>query len=194
MVKHPRAEDGTDRDEEFLRRWSRRKAAGAGNDQESDTAREKEAPAPAPEPPPKTDVDMPPLESIDESTDMGEFFSPQVSEKLRRVALRKMFHLPHFNIVDGLDDYDDDFRTFDALGEIITADMRHQMELDQEQLASAQAREGIDEMDAPGQTDGREEDATQETRADPDDQGEADEHTAMAHDNVIESDDVHRDS
>ena len=67
------------------------------------------------------------------------FFSPKVSEALRKQALRKLFGCSGFNIRDGLDDYDDDFTQFETLGDIITADMRHQMEMESrrrlEQLA-----------------------------------------------------------
>ena len=200
MAKHPRPEDGTDRNEEFLQRWSRRKAAATENVVETETAAEKEplASAVVPEPSPKTDTDMPPVETIDESTDMRDFFSPEVSEQLRRVALRKLFHLPQFNIVDGLDDYDEDFTTFEALGEIVTADMRHQMELEQEQLASSEAEEvaeeGLDESDVLTPADEPREDAAQGPHADPADEGEMDEQTADAHDESIENGDDHRDS
>ncbi len=76
----------------------------------------------------KSDADMPSLESLDENSDYSGFMSPKVSEALRQAALRKLFRLPKFNIRDGLDDYDEDFRQFEALGDIITADMRHQIE------------------------------------------------------------------
>lgn len=133
MVKHPRAEDDTDRGEEFLSRWSRRKAEATEGVPDTDTAPESETVVPTPDPQSKTDADMPPVESIDESTDMRDFFSPEVSERLRQAAFRKLFQLPQFNIVDGLDDYDDDFTAFESLGDIVTADMRHRMELEQEQ-------------------------------------------------------------
>ncbi len=139
MTRTPRP----DTDEGFLARWSRRKRGDPEPPAET---------APAPPPPaaeeatephaempvaPKTDADMPPVESIGEATDMRDFFSPEVSEGLRRVALRKLFHLPKFNVVDGLDDYDDDFRDFAALGDIVTADMRHQMERAKEEAEAA---------------------------------------------------------
>lgn len=205
MGKHPREEDGTDRNEEFLQRWSRRKAAAKkSQDAEAEQDIEPAVPEPPsePAPPPKTDADMPPLESIDESTDMRDFFSPDVSEKLRRLALRKLFHLPQFNIVDGLDDYDDDFTNFEALGDIVTADMRHQMELEKERLASARAEEvaenGIDEGDTRAQADESEEDATPVARADTDVEHEVTEHTADSDEQfdeeLVENDDDHRNS
>jgi hypothetical protein len=55
-----------------------------------------------------------------------------VSQAVKKAALRKFFHSPAFNVVDGLDDYDDDFRNFEALGDIITSDMRSQMDREAE--------------------------------------------------------------
>lgn len=147
-------------DDAFLSRWARRKrVARSGGDPDADEARASEhelaahsepAAGEAPgedaaeERPQLTDADMPPVESIDENTDMTGFFSPGVSQALRKAALRKFFHSQAFNIVDGLDDYDDDFRSFEALGEVITSDMRGRMEREAER-----ARESLDgEQDA----------------------------------------------
>ena len=81
-----------------------------------------EAPKPAPV---LTDEDMPDVASMDENSDYSGFMSEGVSEELRKIALRKLFSGVGFNIRDGLDDYDDDFRSFAALGDIITSDMKH---------------------------------------------------------------------
>ena len=80
---------------------------------------------------------MPPLESLGEDSDYSGFLSPEVSDKLRQTALRKLFHGKAFNIVDGLDDYDDDFITALPLGDIVTADMRHQAEIELEKAKAA---------------------------------------------------------
>ena len=69
-----------------------------------------------------------PLESLDEESDYTGFLSPGVSEDLRRMALRRLFHLPQFDIRDGLNDYDEDFRIFEPLGKIVTADMKYHAE------------------------------------------------------------------
>jgi len=136
-------------DDPFLSRWARRKrVVRAGGDPDAVAGEvsggqaelaippptsadmpavvdDSEAEAPTDDP---TDDDMPPVDSIDEDTDMSGFFSPKVSQAVKKAALKKFFHSPLFNIVDGLDDYDDDFRNFEALGDIITSDMRTQME------------------------------------------------------------------
>jgi hypothetical protein len=49
--------------------------------------------------------------------------------------LRKLFHSPKFNVRDGLDDYDLDFTNPEPLGDIITAEMRHRMQVELERLA-----------------------------------------------------------
>ena len=158
--------------EPFLRRWSRLKADPAARD-----ARE-EQPAQPPAPPaeqgaaageeeaaeapakslPPADDELPPLESLDEHSDYSSFMSPRVSETLRKQALRKLFRSQKFNYICELDDYIDDYTSFPALGDIVTADMKHAAErLLKQQLeaeeadaaaAAAAAEEGAGE--APG--------------------------------------------
>ena len=125
-MKERRPEPVDEQESGFWNRWSERKQA----------AREEGAAPPAPpepeaaadEPPHPTDADVPPLESLDETSDYSAFLSPEVSEGLRRLALRKLFHAERFNVCDGLDDYAEDFTTFEKLGDLVTADMRFQME------------------------------------------------------------------
>jgi len=84
------------------------------------------------------------------------FLSPGVSEGLRRRALRKLFMSAVFNVRDGLDDYDEDFTNFEALGDIVTSDMRHQAEAEAERARRARADTGsadLSENDpAPAET------------------------------------------
>jgi len=49
-----------------------------------------------------------------------------VSRGLRRWALRKLFVLPRFQGSDRLDGYDEDYRRFAALGDMITHEMRRE--------------------------------------------------------------------
>ena len=79
-----------------------------------------------------SDADMPALETLTESSDYSGFLSARVSEAVRKAALRKMFHLPAFNVVDGLDDYAEDYTNFEALGDIVTHDMKRMAKLDEE--------------------------------------------------------------
>ncbi len=156
--RHPSVTESGDGDA-FLSRWAQRKrVARAGEDpdaQEPERSLDGEMLAKAAptvgeaplegedrQPVELTDEDMPAVDAIDENTDMSGFFSPKVTEAVKKAALRKFFHSPAFNIVDGLDDYDDDFRNFAALGDIITADMRSQMEREAERARENLAKDG----------------------------------------------------
>jgi hypothetical protein len=153
-VKRPAAEP-----EGLLARWSARKARvreaeQALEDQARDASTrapesseseeraqadvETRAEAPSAQGPELTDEDMPPIESLDERSDLSMFFSTKVSTQLRRRALRKVFLSAAFNRVDGLDDYAEDFTSFEQLGDIVTSDLKHQMEMARKRLAAAE--------------------------------------------------------
>ena len=124
-------------DENFISRWSRRKQE-VGNEP---TVKEEITPAADvnAEKTHLTDADMPAIESLTEDSDYSGFLSPKVSEALRKQALRKLFHSPGFNVRDGLDDYDGVYTEFEKLGDIVTADMRHQLEMEAQRRARQQA-------------------------------------------------------
>ncbi len=88
-----------------------------------------------------TDADMPDIESLDEDSDFSGFMSSGVSDELRNLALRKLFKAPVFNIRDGLDEYDEDYTYFEKLGDIVTCDMKHQIEMKEQKLREAQEAE-----------------------------------------------------
>ena len=114
----------------FYARWSRRKRESKTDldiveesvSSEQDADKEPAVPA-------LTDADMPALETLHDDSDYSGLLSPEVSDKLREVALRRLFHGKAFNIVDGLDDYDDDFITALPLGDNVTDEKRHQAEV-----------------------------------------------------------------
>lgn len=103
----------------------------------------------------KTDEDMPPVEELTEDSNYSDFLSPKVSDALRKQALRKLFHLPFLNVVDGLDDYAEDYTKFAALGDIIPHEMKRMLEREKQQelveqekeLLEEQKRESLDETD-----------------------------------------------
>ncbi len=98
--------------EAFLARWSRLK-------QETRQRPPEKAPSPAPQkepadleaPPPE----LPPLDKLAFDSDYRAFFHPKVDEDVRRAALKKLFGDPHFNIMDGLDVYIDDYSKPDPI-------------------------------------------------------------------------------
>lgn len=102
--------------EEFLSRWSKRK-------------QELRAKAQAPRPPqPAVPAaaapELPPVEKLDMNSDYRGFFHPKVDEALRRTALKKLFSDPHFNIMDGLDTYIDDYSIPDPLPAAMLGELR----------------------------------------------------------------------
>ena len=151
---HDRSVTESGDDEPFLNRWARRKrVARAGGDVDTTVGESSVEEPPMGEAaearagqdsqaPELTDEDMPSVDGIDKDTDMSGFFSPKVSQAVKKAALRKFFHSPIFNIVDGLDDYDEDFRNFEALGDIVTSDMRGIMEREAERAREAVAGDG----------------------------------------------------
>lgn len=136
-----------------LSRWSQRKQASRTAHNEAGkpvVATGLDAEPEEPESRPLTDEEMPPLESLTEESDYRGFLSPKVSDELRKLALRKLFHGSKFNICDGLDDYDEDFTSFAKLGDVVTAEMRHRAEM--EALKKMQQQGGTDPQvveDAP---------------------------------------------
>jgi len=101
--------------EPFLTRWSRRKRALER------APAEPKPPAQADAPPPE----LPPIDSLTSESDFSAFMHEKVDEKLRRAALTKLFSDPAFNVVDGLDDYAEDFTQLETLAEGAAAGLEH---------------------------------------------------------------------
>lgn len=94
-----------ERDREgFFTRWSRLKEQANDESGASSPARPDDDP-PA----------LPPVDELTFESDYRGFFHPKVDEGLRRAALRKLFSEPHFNVMDGLDVYIDDYSKSDPL-------------------------------------------------------------------------------
>jgi len=70
---------------------------------------------------------------------------------LRRSALRRLFGLPRFNVCDGLDDYAQDFTSFEPLGNLVTYEMRRLLERERDKLEQSvlQGEEPAAAEDAP---------------------------------------------
>ena len=127
-------------DENLLSRWSRRKQQSVVESLKEDQLLEdqnidlqqQEISAPEVTQPVVvlTDEDMPAIESLHEDSDFSGFMSTGVSDELRNLALKKLFKAPSFNLRDGLDEYDEDYTSFEKLGDIITSDMKHQIEME----------------------------------------------------------------
>jgi uncharacterized protein DUF3306 len=114
--------------ESFIARWSRRKRAAdakpslekAAPDAAPAKVTESLTPAPASgatrESVATTQVPLPPIESLDGlRSDYEAFFQQPVAEELRHAALKKLLADPHFNQMDMLDVYVDDYTQFEPL-------------------------------------------------------------------------------
>lgn len=120
MTKPPDSKDRKENAEEFLSRWSRRKSEARAEPPAAVPAR----PAAADAPPA-----LPPLESLNKDSDFTGFLHPKVDEGLRRAALKKLFSDPHFNVMDGLDIYIDDYSKDDPIPEAMMKELRHAQDI-----------------------------------------------------------------
>jgi hypothetical protein len=115
----------------FLGRWARRKeAVRKGEEVPAEPVKEVEArlvppppPSPgrggsedglpvpvseaAPEPPPPPTLED--VQSLTAESDFSRFVRPEVDPQVKNAALKKLFTDPHFNVMDGLDTYIDDY-------------------------------------------------------------------------------------
>jgi uncharacterized protein DUF3306 len=106
-----------------LRRWSQRKLEVS----RELASRELPAAPQTPEPPAAASapaavvapdaapLELPPVESLTPESDFTAFMQPKVDDGLRRQALKKLFTDPHFNVMDGLDVYIDDYTKPDPI-------------------------------------------------------------------------------
>lgn len=135
---------------DFLSRWSRRKLA-------------KTAPAPKPEVPPAPAAaepahpgpdeatasvpapePLPPVESLTPESDFKPFMRPEVDPGLKQAALKQLFKDPHFNVMDGLDTYIDDYSIPDPIPDAMMKNLYQAREL----LFSPEEKAAADAADA----------------------------------------------
>ena len=102
--------------EPFLARWSRRKEEARREVPEPALQQPAVSKAPAPE--------LPPLDKLTLESDYRGFFHPKVSEDMRRAALKKLFSNPHFNVMDGLDVYIDDYSKSEPIPAAMLASLK----------------------------------------------------------------------
>jgi hypothetical protein len=97
----------------FLSRWARRKRESANA-----------APASAPQPAPPL-AQLPPIDALSFESDFQPFMHAKVDARLRRLALKKLFSDPRFNVMDGLDTYIDDYTKEDPIPPGMLAQLQH---------------------------------------------------------------------
>jgi hypothetical protein len=126
-----------DEADDFLSRWARRKSAVRRDDDSLDDGKPLDEASTAPPDPGEridartgkrydelTDDDMPPLDALDETSDLSMFMARNISSALRMEALGKIFRSPKYNQVCLCAEYAEDYTNFEPLGDIIPNDMK----------------------------------------------------------------------
>lgn len=108
--------------ENFFSRWSRRKRDAAQDVEPEAVAPAAAESAPQPEAPPPT---MDDVAKLDRDADYARFMRRDVDEAVKRSAMKKLFSDPHFNVMDGLDIYIDDYNKFEPLPAAMLALLDH---------------------------------------------------------------------
>ena len=112
--------------EGFLGRWSQRKQAVREGQPLAEPLNQPALPAaPAPAvleaPPPPAAADKPPLPTLQDvqqltsDSSFAPFVARDVAPEVRNAAMKKLFTDPHYNVMDGLDIYIDDYSKPDPL-------------------------------------------------------------------------------
>lgn len=157
------------RDETFLGRWSRRKQekpeAVVAEDRAlaQERAADESAATPAADPalpataaPMPAPVDLPAVESLTIEADFSRFMRPDVPPHMKTAALKKLFTDPHFNIMDGLDTYIDDYTKADPIPESMLRELAQSKMLGlfddekKDQPGSARPGQAVITTPAPG--------------------------------------------
>lgn len=113
----------------FLSRWSQRKLSQAAPvDTPPDEALAGAAVVPSSSPvtnaEPDAPLDLPDPAKLTLESDFTAFLKEEVGEAVRRQALKKLFNDPHFNVMDGLDIYIDDYSVSEPIPPEMLAKLR----------------------------------------------------------------------
>ena len=141
----------TEDKEAFLSRWSRLKQE---QPREAPLPEDEKGDAPAPA--------LPPVENLTAASDFTPFMHPKVTDALRRLALKKLFADPHFNVPDLNEAYSGDWTGGDPISEellktlnqartVLFREEEEQKKKDAE--AQATAADKPKEEDGPGRQD-----------------------------------------
>lgn len=87
------------------------------------------------------------LANLTPDSDFGQFMRQEISEEIRRKAMKTLFADPHFNVMDGLDIYIDDYSISEPIPEAMMATLNHARSL-------FETPENIEETASPEPTPG----------------------------------------
>jgi len=114
-------------------------------------------------------LDLPPLDTLTTESDFTPFLRSGVAPAARSAALRKLFTDPHFNVMDGLDVYIEDFGNTEAIPDSMLRGLAQSRSLglfDEPSAArTTDATPGEAEDSRPIGADGRQPAATESTEA-----------------------------
>jgi len=95
------------------------------------------------------------LANLTPDSDFGQFLREEISEEVRRKAMKTLFADPHFNVMDGLDIYIEDYNISEPIPEEMMATLNHARGLlfdaPEEQGATPETPSGCDILTADGQ-------------------------------------------
>ena len=129
--------------ENFLTRWSRLK-----QEQEKKLPEKREnGPLLDDSPPPA----LPPVDTLTPESDFSGFMHPKVEDALRRVALKKLFSDPHFNVPDPYEAYSGDWTGGEPIPDEMMATLNQARTLlfDQEEKKDAEEPKVAEEKPKP---------------------------------------------
>jgi hypothetical protein len=120
------------------------------------------APHPPVTPKPVPESQACPLPTLDDvallgpDSDFSAFMAQGVDKKVRALAMKKLFTDPHFNVMDGLDTYIDDYNRADPLQAALLASLQHAKSIfgrsTDDDLPSGTPDPGIEPKDQEGDT------------------------------------------
>ena len=148
--------------EPFLSRWSRLKREGGDADEALTSGQAPTPPASTAESPRRSDrenpdaplPELPPIDQLTSESDFRPFMDPRVPDALRRMALKKLYADPHFNVQDMLDDFAEDYTLLETLPAGMADRLAHarrtllghdeadRIEAEEQQAAASVAAEG----------------------------------------------------
>ena len=97
------------------------------------------------------------LANLTSDSDFGQFMRQEISEEIRRKAMKTLFADPHFNVMDGLDIYIDDYSISEPIPAEMLATLNQMRVFDEaspeDASAVADAPEPLEAVEAAGNCD-----------------------------------------